>query len=38
MEDVYTCINRITKTDACTKAYDEPRYNSISEVITEDVH
>ena len=28
-------INRITKTDACSKAYHEPRYNSISEVTTE---
>ena len=26
MEDVYRCINRITKTDVHTKAYHEQRY------------
>ena len=31
-------INRITKTDACTKIYHEPRYDSISKVATEDVN
>ena len=38
MEDVYKSINRITKTDACTKAYHEPRYDSISELTTEEVN
>ena len=38
MEDVYKSINRITKTDAQTKAYHEPRYDSISEVTTEEVN
>ena len=37
MEDVYRSINRITKTDACTKAYHEPTYDTISEVATEEV-
>ena len=30
MEDVYRSINRITKTDAHTKAHHEPIYDSIS--------
>ena len=38
MEDIYKSINRITKTDACTKAYPEPRYNSISDVTIEGIN
>ena len=38
MEDVYKSINKITKTDACTKAYHEPRYDTISDVATEKVN
>ena len=38
MEDVYRSINRITKTDAHTKAYHEARYDSISEVTTEGIN
>ena len=38
MEDVYKSINKITKTDAHTKAYHEPRYDTISEVATEGVN
>ena len=38
MKDVYRSINKITKTDAHTKAYHEPRYNSFSEVIAEEVN
>ena len=38
MEDVYKSINRITKTDAYTKAYHEPRYGTISEVANEEVN
>ena len=38
MEDFCRSINRITKTDACTKAYQEPRYDSISEVTTEGIN
>ena len=35
MKDVYKSIDKITKTDACTKAYHEPRYSSIYEETTE---
>ena len=38
MEDINRCINKITKTNACTKAYHEPRYDMNSEVTTEDVN
>ena len=38
MEDVYIRITKITKTDAQTKAYHEPRCVSISEVTTEGVN
>ena len=38
MEDVYKSINKITKPDAYTKAYHEPRYDTISEVVTEGVN
>ena len=38
MEDIYRSINRITKTDAHTKAYHEPRYDSVSEVTTEGIN
>ena len=38
MEDVYKSISMIIKTDACTKAYNEPRYDTISEVATEEVN
>ena len=38
MQDVYNRINKITKTEAHTKAYHEPRYDTISEVATEEVN
>ena len=38
MEDIYRTINRITNTDACTKAYHGPRYNSISDMTTEGIN
>ena len=38
LENVYKNINKITKSDACTKAYHEPRYDTISEVATEEVN
>ena len=38
MEDVFRSIYQITKTDACMRAYHEPRYDSISEVMTEEIH
>ena len=34
MEDVY----RITRADACNKTYHEPRYDMISEVMSEEIH
>ena len=37
MEDIFKSINRITRTDMHAKAYLEPRYNSISEVMTEEI-
>ena len=38
MENIYRSINRIAKTDAHTKAYHEPKYDSISEVPTEGIN
>ena len=38
MEDIYKSINRITKTDAHMKAYLEPRYAFISEVMTGEIN
>ena len=38
MADIYWSINRITKNKVRTKAYQEPRYNSISGVSTEGIH
>ena len=38
MEDVYKSINRITRNEARTKAYQELSYDSISEVLTEGIH
>ena len=38
MENVYKSINKITKTDACTKTYHEPSYDTISEVATDKVN
>ena len=37
-EDVYRCINGITKTEVWIKAYHEPRYDLISKVLTEGIH
>ena len=38
IEDIYRSISRITKTDAHMKTLHEPRYNSISEVMTEGIN
>ena len=39
MEDIYRSINRIAKNEVRTKAYQEPRYDSmISEVLTEGIY
>ena len=38
MEDIYRNINRIIKNEVETKAYQEPRYDSISDVLPEGIH
>ena len=38
MEDVCKSINKITKTNAHTKAYHEARYDTISEMAAEGVN
>ena len=37
MEEIFRSINRITKNEARTKAYQAPRYNSNSEVLAEGI-
>ena len=38
MGDIYNSINRITRNEVRTKAYQEPRYDSIPEVLTKGIH
>ena len=38
MGAVFKSINQITKTDACMGTYHEPRYDSISQVLTDEIH
>ena len=38
MEDVYRSINQITKNEVRTRAYQEPWYKFISEVLSDCIH
>ena len=38
MEDTYRSINKTAKSEVRTRAYQEPKYNSISKVSTAGIH